>query len=377
MKETALALTLIVPLLYSTLIVGSGIDLASAQFFLESITIKADGSIDPPTAPIANTGNNYKLTQNISGNITIQRNNAVLDGEGNTIRYEKHGSFALALNKVNNVTVRNLTVIGNQGINLLDSNNSLIENTSIYAYRIGESSGGHGIGAFGSCYGNRIVGNTVTNNYTYGIIFQSYFRLYDNTVTGNLVSANYIGIAISMNHVGDPSGNTIYENQVENNNIGMHFLWLGDYYSVKPNPFEMNNQIYSNNFINNSQNVVNAHIIYDPDCANIWDKSAKGNYWSDYQTKYPDASEIGNSGIGNTEYLIDTNNIDHYPLMKPAVIPELPDGTGDDGTGKTEPCPTTLIIGSAIAVVVVVAIAVVGLLAYFKKRKRTTSTNYT
>ena len=100
---------------------------------------------------------------------------------------------------------------------------------------------------------------------------------------------------------------------------------------------------------------------------NFWDNAAVGNYWSDYQTKYPNATEIGNSGIGNTPYIVDANNIDHYPLMKPVVIPELPDGTGDDGKGKTEPFPTLLVIAVTITVVAAVAVS---LLVYFKKHKR-------
>jgi hypothetical protein len=50
---------------------------------------------------------------------------------------------------------------------------------------------------------------------------------------------------------------------------------------------------------------------------NVWDDGypSGGNYWSDYQTTYPNASEIDSSGIWNTPYVIDANNTDHYPLM--------------------------------------------------------------
>jgi hypothetical protein len=51
---------------------------------------------------------------------------------------------------------------------------------------------------------------------------------------------------------------------------------------------------------------------------NIWDDGypSGGNYWSDYSTKYPSATEVDNSGIWNTPYVIDANNTDHYPLMR-------------------------------------------------------------
>jgi hypothetical protein len=54
-----------------------------------------------------------------------------------------------------------------------------------------------------------------------------------------------------------------------------------------------------------------------------WDNGIRGNYWSDYQTRYTNASEIGNTGIGDTPFYINDNNIDHYPLMEPKEIPEV------------------------------------------------------
>jgi hypothetical protein len=54
------------------------------------------------------------------------------------------------------------------------------------------------------------------------------------------------------------------------------------------------------------------------------------NYWSDYSTKYPNATEVGQSGVGNQPYVYyslpdGTNGTivyqDNYPLMKPVTIP--------------------------------------------------------
>ena len=53
-------------------------------------------------------------------------------------------------------------------------------------------------------------------------------------------------------------------------------------------------------------------------------------------------------------------------MMKPVAVAELPNGTSNNGTDKTEPFPTTLIIASIITV----AVFSIGLLVYFKKRKR-------
>jgi hypothetical protein len=76
--------------------------------------------------------------------------------------------------------------------------------------------------------------------------------------------------------------------------------------------------------------------------AGQWDNGAVGNYWSDYTTLYPRASEISNSGIGDTPYVIvssisysdDYGNgtsitrtavlgtaTDNYPLIFPIDVP--------------------------------------------------------
>jgi hypothetical protein len=49
-----------------------------------------------------------------------------------------------------------------------------------------------------------------------------------------------------------------------------------------------------------------------------------GNYWSDYRTKYPNATVVGSSGIWNRPYVIDANNTDNYPLVNVAMVPEFP-----------------------------------------------------
>jgi len=75
-----------------------------------------------------------------------------------------------------------------------------------------------------------------------------------------------------------------------------------------------NNTIHYNDFINNTYQV---HIEtingYPP---NTWDDGVdRGNYWSDYEDKYPDAKEIDGTGIWETPYVIDENNQDNYPIV--------------------------------------------------------------
>jgi LPXTG-motif cell wall-anchored protein len=74
-------------------------------------------------------------------------------------------------------------------------------------------------------------------------------------------------------------------------------------------------------------------------------------------TRYPNATEIGNTGIWDTPYEGHEFFTDNHPLVEPvAVNSELP---------AEEPLPTTLIV----AVGVIVAVVGLGLLVYFKKRK--------
>jgi hypothetical protein len=57
-----------------------------------TIYIRADGSIDPSTAPIQRNGDTYTLTDNIfqsdiyATTIVIERDNIVFDGAGYTLR---------------------------------------------------------------------------------------------------------------------------------------------------------------------------------------------------------------------------------------------------------------------------------------------------
>ena len=112
--------------------------------------------------------------------------------------------------------------------------------------------------------------------------------------------------------------NVISENNLKNNICGIIFLETSKNLIVGNNitdstdvAFDLyessNNSLYHNNIIGNANNVEDDAFGFSGAISvNTWDDGypAGGNYWSDYQTKYPNATEIDNSGIGNTPYVI-------------------------------------------------------------------------
>jgi len=170
---------------------------------------------------------------------------------------------------------------------------------------------------------NIISGNNITNNY--GSINLNVFSS-DNIIFGNNITNNGQGI-----HISESSNNTIFVNRATNNYGG---IWLrysssnntisgnnitnNNYCGIWVDGHSSNNTIYHNNFINNPDQVLTDESV------NFWDDGhpSGGNYWSNYTgTDLYSGSyiqnETGSDGIGDTEYAIDGNSADHYPLMAP------------------------------------------------------------
>jgi len=103
--------------------------------------------------------------------------------------------------------------------------------------------------------------------------------------------------------------NTVSGNNITNNSLGIQIL---DSHS---------NTFYHNNLDNINQVNVTTHF---PSYVNFWNDNypSGGNYWSDYEERYPNATEIDGTGIWDTPYVIDENNQDNYP-----IVPEFPTWT--------------------------------------------------
>jgi len=283
-----------------------------------TIYIRADGSIDPPDAPIKTYDNmTYTLIGNITSSadgIVVERNNIVIDGAYYSIqRLLPTGGKGIDLTERINVTVKNVnikcfgkgiwcnyssrcTVFANNltcnevGILLYLSSNNIICKNSITDYPC------DGVWLLYAS-NNSIYGNNITDSIGNGI------RLNwssNNSIYKNDVKDHKYGVFLSYS-----LHNNIYENNVITNN---HGIWIWN---------SSNNKFYHNNLIDNIQQVSS------DGGANIWNDTypSGGNYWSDYggADLYSGLyqNETGSDGIGDIPYRIDENNTDHYPLMNP------------------------------------------------------------
>jgi parallel beta-helix repeat protein len=172
-----------------------------------------------------------------------------------------------------NITVQNLSLSGNShGIVLIYTTNTTIKNNSIH------SNGFYGIGIFASS---------------------------KNTVTENTIKDNYGGMGIANSYK-----NTITQNVFsENKDFAMIFSGT-----------QKDNVIHHNDFLEN-KGAPMLQVSIDKRSGfgwgNVWDDGTEGNYWSDYTTRYLNASEAQNIGIGNTPFVINENNVDRHPLLAP------------------------------------------------------------
>ena len=89
---------------------------------------------------------------------------------------------------------------------------------------------------------------------------------------------------------------------ITNNTIASSFY--GCY--IEDNCF--NNTIFYNNFILNDMQVIDYGLTY-------WYQDQTGNYWDNYN-----GVDLNNDGIGDSEVLINENNIDKYPLINPITM---------------------------------------------------------
>jgi parallel beta-helix repeat protein len=187
---------------------------------VRAIYIRADGSIDPPTAPIQRVGNVYTLTSDINESIVIERDNITVDGTYHKVQGKEFEG--LCLFHRNNVTVRNFYVIGFQvGIKLENSTDCILFGNTV------SKSTQYGVYLNSSGY-NRIYWNKATDIGYYGVYL---LGSYNNWVDGNVITNNNrTGIRIDYSPNCTVSDNTVKFNGLSDPNATENFggIWLND-----------------------------------------------------------------------------------------------------------------------------------------------------
>jgi parallel beta-helix repeat protein len=270
----------------NTLIIGEGgsdepaiLTLAAANIKVSGFTIQSVNSTNP--------------AQNALG-IYLRGDGCTISD--NIIKYNYFGIFC-AVQSSTTITNNIITLSIKDGVRFYAGSQNNISDNSIIANAVsGVALGG---------YSNTVERNIFQDN-TRGLgLGASNSVVFNNTMASNVES----GIFLSG------SKNVIVGNELDSNKYGVYITTQGS--------SPTGNEIYRNNFVNNFYNAFgNSSYLVES-----WDGGSQlgGNYWSDYQTKYPLATENINSGIKNTAYTINVNNTDQYPLIAPFKIASIAD----------------------------------------------------
>jgi parallel beta-helix repeat protein len=238
----------------------------------------------------------YNGTYNDTGwGIIHQMNLIGEDRDGVSVDFGDGGAFKISADWVN---ISGFTLIGGHhfggesSIFLDNANNCSIFGNNLLASLDGRW---YGIEMKSSSY-NTIMGNDISGFIDSGIYLELSSNY--NSICNNSFYYNDLAIWLTGS-----TNNTIIDNMFTSNEYG---LGLGS----------SNNMIYHNNFINNTYKPFD---VYN----NQWDNGypSGGNFWSDYagEDKYrgPNQDILGNDGIGDSNYTIDADSHDNYPLMSP------------------------------------------------------------
>jgi len=291
----------------------------------DNIIIEADGRVIG-TDKIVRNGDTCTFIENVSGTKSVQgtfqgnmscalavyRSNIIIDGAGFTLQGNNFTGIDISNGVCQKPSEREVW-------------NVTIKNLRITNCHIGvrcEFGGNH------TFYGNYISNTFVTQN-----------------KTGNF-SGESLGIAFWGS-----SGNNITHCTIGGSPaIYMHFACSG-------------------NIVTENNIVFGAHL------ALSGDETFDSNYWSDYSTKYPNASEVDSSGVWNMPYsFADSIGFegrvfqDNHPLVNPLSIPNF-SSVSPKLVLAQESTFFSIALLLASIVIVAVLLIVLGLLLYLIKRK--------
>lgn len=216
-------------------------------------------------------------------NLILNKSIAIVGEDRNTTIIDGSNAQTVISIKSDNVTVQDLTVAKSvHGPNDVGISVENAAGVSITDVVIRETTTGIGLRF---CTNSIFSNNIITNSTVVGITSYLSGR---NFFSKNAVYGNSIGVFFYTS-----SSNVFVANTLSNNGQGMS-LAAGS----RQNVFFHNN---FEDFVSTDQS---------PNAQNIWSRNSEGNFWTSYV-----GTDADNDGIGDSAYLIDTNNFDDYPLM--------------------------------------------------------------
>ena len=274
-------------------------------------------------------GSSNIIKQNIFDELTLQsaNNNTIVSNSFQTLRL-----FASYYNAISENSIQAKT--SNFGVELNNSSSNSFSGSYI-----------NGLALYNS-NDNSFVKNNITSPMT--------ARAHDfNIDIREIDPASPSAYAIALEN---SNSSVFYHNYIENVIINDQILH--------------NNLFYGNAFVGPALSDDIVRVGYLKVKNNYWDNGSIGNYWYDYSEKYPNASEISNSGIGNTPYIVSPSGsefdpiayIDHFPLKTPF---------SDEAANKVSE-PFSIVPVAVASIVSVAVVVVAGLLVYHKKYKTKT-----
>lgn len=293
--------------------------------------------------------NNYKAISVLySSNNIIKYNNC-----SKNIRYGIHLDYSYNNNIIGNILMENKDwcVYFYHSMYNKITNNKIESNSKYGIYLFGESSYNnvtynniqsnldHGIHIYPGSPNNYIIRNIISNNKEAGISASSE----NHNISGNTLSNNRWGVY----------GKRVRNSLIINNNISDNHY--GIYLTNSTN-----NRIFHNNIIDNENQA------FDDGNSSFWNDTypSGGNYWSDYDGKdsYGGKAQenFGGDGIGDSSYYIDSDSIDHLPLMEPST----------SGKETTPESGDLLILRIAIAIIIAVLLLLIIISRLKSKKKR-------
>lgn len=307
-----------------------GVQIQDGMNTIQNNSIAVNGSYSyGVTVTASGTGHNGVSMNNISvigtGSVGIYDTSQESNITENTVNATGYQVRGISISNPGYVTFNNVTTNGDRayGISAVDSYIAFNSISSNGNYTSGLYVG---TGSYGKFVSNSIE---IIGNDSYGVQLNGQHQLLE----GNSVTAGFVnGFGLYESAL---TFSTIANNSITNSTTGLlatahssySNTYVGNYFFNDSTVFRIygisSNLFYHNSFINYTTYLVTGS-------GNAtWDNGypSGGNYWYLYDGvdlyHGPSQNLTGSDGIGDTQFNVTSNNVDHYPLMKAWEMPRM------------------------------------------------------